>query len=182
MIAVTSSAGRDPCGVEAGIRFGDAEAGDQRAVDQGRQPGGLLCLAAVTNDGHRPENVHVDGARRSHAAGRMGDGFHHHDRLGDAEASTTIGFGHGDAEPVTGGNGVPENMRKCPIAIGGEPISLIEGRHQALDGAADRFEVFVQFEQFGQCPPFLRRSCQSEHVSANVTTRGSKGRPSGRAP
>ena len=59
MIAVQRCFGLQMCCVEAGIRFGDREAGFLATGDQRRQPTLLLLVVTEHHDRVQPENIHV---------------------------------------------------------------------------------------------------------------------------
>jgi hypothetical protein len=163
---VAPRGGGDPGGVETGIRLGDAKAGDQIAGDDRRQPGGFLFGGAVLDDRLRAEDVQVDGARRRHGAGRVGDGLHHHHRLGDAEAGAAEFFRHGDPQPAARRHRPAEVMREGRGLVALEPVGPVEGLHQPLNRFADRLLVGRQLSR-DHARSSLQRPVASSSISQN---------------
>ena len=67
----------------------------------------------------------------------LGDGLHHHGRLGDAEPRSAVSLGHGNAEPSAIGNGAMEGVREHPVPVALQPVVLAEAGADLEDRLAD---------------------------------------------
>ena len=145
--------GLDRGRVEAGIRFGEAEAALIFAGDQPRNPACLLFRGAIDDDGMRAEEIDMDARCRRHAAAVAGDFAHHDHGFGQAEARAAIFLGHGDAEPAAFSHRAMEFKGKFTVGIALQPIIVAESLDDGADAGADRLVVFVDRKIHLSVPP-----------------------------
>ncbi len=149
MIAVFFGAGFEVCGVEAGVGFGDGEAGFFPAGDEGGEEAAFLFVGAVDDDGLEAEDVDVDGRGAGHAGAGLGDGLHHDGGFGEAEAGAAVFLGHADAEPAAGGEGGVELGGEAGALVVGAPVVVAEIGADFLDGGFDGALLVGEFEVHG---------------------------------
>ena len=147
--AVAAGEGGDAAGIESGVGLGHPEAADLLSGDEGREEARLLLLGAGDHDRHRSEDVEVNPGGRAHRAGGVRDRMHHHRRLGHPEAAPAVLGRHGDAEPAALGHGTAKLVRKCAVAVPGEPVVVAEAGGDAADALVDRTLVVGQSEVHG---------------------------------
>ena len=83
------------------------------------------------------EDVHVQRGRAGKSRAGFGDSLHHQRGFGDAEACAAVLLRHGNAEPAIAGEGGVKVLRKAAFAVFFQPVSVIEGGADFLDGRAD---------------------------------------------
>ena len=148
-VAVFFGAGFEVGGVEAGVGFGDGEAGFFAPGDEGGEEAAFLFVGAVDDDGLEAEDVDVDGRGAGHAGAGLGDGLHHDGGFGEAEAGAAVFLGHADAEPAAGGEGCVKCGGEAGALVVGAPVVVAEIGADAFDGGFDAALLVGEFEVHG---------------------------------
>src|SRR6266851_767712 len=148
-VAGSYRAGFQLRGVEAGIGFGDGEAGLLCPFDDRRQHPLALLVIAEHHNGTEAEHIHMHRG----GAGHAGAGFRnrpHHDRgIHDPQTGAAIGLGNADAEPAGIRQGLVEVGRETALLVLLQPIGIVETRADLCHGVADRFLIGCESEIHG---------------------------------
>jgi hypothetical protein len=137
--------GFDTCGVEAGVRFGDAKTDLHLAGNEVGDPAVFLFGRAVHQHRMRAEHVHVNGRRCGHAAAVRRHGVHHQRGFLDAEPRAAVLLGHGDAKPSVISHGAVEFLGETFFFFASSPVvvakSLAYRRHAVDDRSLFSCEI-----------------------------------------